>query len=281
MCLLLDEALALRSSRLKRVYQAGITAGESRASSSVLVPEVNLVISTWRAACKTGKRSVPSGLKSTPAATGFRLGKAQVASEITSRADEVPARRSPSVVSVHGTGRRGQLETGTGAGHSLARIAVATLRRRQRSLAPGAPRTRALRRCRVRRRLHWAADVIRPAVFSLGHGVDVRRWPTAQAAARSALVHGASPWVEAEGLYVHAGRLGGAGFAVGAGLAFPVGAARKFWLGPFVRYLDVLQPNHLDLDNRALSNLFAGFPFDVVLTAERRLTPRQVAFDNG
>ncbi len=32
-----------------------------------------------------------------------------------------------------------------------------------------------------------------------------------------------------------------------------------------VRYLDVLQPNHLDLDNRASSNLFAGLPLDVVL----------------
>jgi hypothetical protein len=32
-----------------------------------------------------------------------------------------------------------------------------------------------------------------------------------------------------------------------------------------LRYLDVLQPNHLDLDDRASSNLFAGLPFDVVL----------------
>jgi hypothetical protein len=77
--------------------------------------------------------------------------------------------------------------------------------------------------------------------------------------------HGASPWVEAEALYVRAGRLGGAGFAAGAGLAFPLGLARKFWLGPFVRYLDVFQPNRLDLDNGASSTLFAGLTFEVVL----------------
>jgi hypothetical protein len=78
--------------------------------------------------------------------------------------------------------------------------------------------------------------------------------------------HGASPWVEAEALYVHAGRLGGAGFAAGAGLAFPLGLAHKFWLGPFVRYLDVFQPSRLDLDNRASSTLFAGLTFEVVLS---------------
>ena len=54
---------------------------------------------------------------------------------------------------------------------------------------------------------------------------------------------GASPWLEAEGLDVHAGQLQGAGFAVGAGIAVPIGPARKVWLGPFVRYLDILQPD--------------------------------------
>jgi hypothetical protein len=77
--------------------------------------------------------------------------------------------------------------------------------------------------------------------------------------------HGASPWIEAEALYLHAGRLEGAGFAAGAGLAFPFGLARELWLGPFVRYLDVVQPNRIDLDNRASSTLFAGLTVEVVL----------------
>lgn len=75
--------------------------------------------------------------------------------------------------------------------------------------------------------------------------------------------HGASPWVEAEAIYVQAGRLEGPGFAAGAGLAFPVGHARKFWVGPFVRYLEILQPNRIDPETS--SKLFAGLTFEVVL----------------
>jgi len=76
---------------------------------------------------------------------------------------------------------------------------------------------------------------------------------------------GASPWIEAEALYVHAGRLEGVGFAMGAGFAFPVGVTRQLWLGPFVRYLDILQPNRTDVENRASPTLFAGLTFEIVV----------------
>jgi hypothetical protein len=76
---------------------------------------------------------------------------------------------------------------------------------------------------------------------------------------------GASPWVDAEALYLRAGRLEGTGFAAGAGLAFPVGGARKFWLGPFVRYLEIVRPDRTDPDHRDLRTLFAGFTFEIVL----------------
>ena len=140
------------------------------------------------------------------------------------------------------------------------------LRRRQRSLARGAPRTRALR-VDVEFGVGFIGLPMSSAQLSslsgmsstYGAGLRLKR-PHDQRSFR-----GTSPWVEAEALYVHAGRLEGAGFAAGAGLAFPFGLARRFWLGPFVRYLEVVQPNRIDLDTHAPSTLFAGMTFEIVL----------------
>lgn len=51
----------------------------------------------------------------------------------------------------------------------------------------------------------------------------------------------ASPWVDADALYVRTGSLNRPGFSVAAGVAVPIGVARIFWLGPFVRYTQILQ----------------------------------------
>lgn len=76
---------------------------------------------------------------------------------------------------------------------------------------------------------------------------------------------GASPWVEAEALYVHAGRLSGPGFAASAGVALPLGLARKLWLGPFVRYLEMVRSDGADGESRASRTLSAGLTFEIVL----------------
>ena len=81
---------------------------------------------------------------------------------------------------------------------------------------------------------------------------------------------GASPWVDAEALSVQ-GRAGdGRALAVGAGLAFPMGSARSIWLGPFVRYLQMLEPGGARLDGRASDGLFAGVTFEVGTSAATR-----------
>jgi len=48
------------------------------------------------------------------------------------------------------------------------------------------------------------------------------------------------PWLDADALFVRTGLLGHFGFAVAAGLSFPLGETRSFWLGPFVRYLQIV-----------------------------------------
>ena len=89
--------------------------------------------------------------------------------------------------------------------------------------------------------------------------------------------HGASPWVDADALYVRTGALNRFGFAAGAGLAFPLDHARKFWLGPFVRYQQVVgsggayvvdQPS---IDSRDAKVLFVGLSLE--MGPSRRVQP--------
>jgi outer membrane protein OmpA-like peptidoglycan-associated protein len=49
------------------------------------------------------------------------------------------------------------------------------------------------------------------------------------------MAYGLSPWIDADALYVRTGPLNRFGLAAGTGLAFPM-AARRYWVGPYVRY---------------------------------------------
>jgi hypothetical protein len=53
------------------------------------------------------------------------------------------------------------------------------------------------------------------------------------------LLFGARPWIDGDAFYVRTGLLDHFGFAAGAGVSFPLGNSRWFWLGPFVRYLQI------------------------------------------
>jgi outer membrane protein OmpA-like peptidoglycan-associated protein len=75
--------------------------------------------------------------------------------------------------------------------------------------------------------------------------------------------HALSPWVDADALYVRTGGLNRPGLAVAAGLSVPVGAERVFWLGPFVRYLEILQPNRSGYDNHDAKILSVGISLEV------------------
>jgi outer membrane protein OmpA-like peptidoglycan-associated protein len=79
-----------------------------------------------------------------------------------------------------------------------------------------------------------------------GGGGVVLRLPRESEAMRLKRPHdrealfGAKPWVDGDALYVRTGPLDRFGVAVGAGVSFPLGEARSFWLGPFVRYLQIV-----------------------------------------
>jgi outer membrane protein OmpA-like peptidoglycan-associated protein len=74
--------------------------------------------------------------------------------------------------------------------------------------------------------------------------------------------YGASPWVDADTLYVRTGGLNRFGFAAGAGVAFPLNQSRNFWLGPFVRYQQIVGSGGNGVDGRDAKVLFTGLSFE-------------------
>jgi outer membrane protein OmpA-like peptidoglycan-associated protein len=72
-----------------------------------------------------------------------------------------------------------------------------------------------------------------------------------------------SPWADVDALYVRTDGLNRPGFSVAGGLAVPVDAARVFWLGPFVRYFEILQPNRAGYDNHDAKILSVGISLEV------------------
>ncbi len=80
---------------------------------------------------------------------------------------------------------------------------------------------------------------------------------------------GISPWVDVDALYVRTGGLDRPGFDVGAGLAVPIGKQRIFWVGPFARYLQILQGDRAGYDNHDAKILSAGISLEVTFGVER------------
>jgi outer membrane protein OmpA-like peptidoglycan-associated protein len=74
---------------------------------------------------------------------------------------------------------------------------------------------------------------------------------------------GLSPWLDADLLYVRTGTLDRLGFDAAIGLAVPIGSSRTFWVGPFARYLQVIQPNRAGYDDRDAKLLTLGVSFEV------------------
>jgi outer membrane protein OmpA-like peptidoglycan-associated protein len=84
-----------------------------------------------------------------------------------------------------------------------------------------------------------------------------------------------SPWIDFDLLYVRTGDLNRFGYDIGAGLALPIGRSRVFWLGPFVRYFQITQPNPDGFDNHHAKILSIGLSLEVGSGIERQ--PEAVA----
>jgi outer membrane protein OmpA-like peptidoglycan-associated protein len=74
--------------------------------------------------------------------------------------------------------------------------------------------------------------------------------------------NGMSPWVDADALYVRTGDLSRFGFAAGAGLAFPIGDTRAYWVGPFARYQQVVGSGGSGIDGRDAKTVIVGLSLE-------------------
>ena len=92
--------------------------------------------------------------------------------------------------------------------------------------------------------------------FTAGGGFRLKRPHDAESAM------GISPWIDTDALYVRTGDLDRFGWDVGAGLAVPLGKARTYWIGPFVRYLQIGQPDRAGFDNTDAKILMVGLSLE-------------------
>jgi outer membrane protein OmpA-like peptidoglycan-associated protein len=80
---------------------------------------------------------------------------------------------------------------------------------------------------------------------------------------------GISPWADVDALYVRTGPLDRPGFAVGVGASVPIGRARIFWVGPFARYFQIIQPERAGFDDHDAKTLTLGVSLEVGFGVER------------
>jgi len=74
--------------------------------------------------------------------------------------------------------------------------------------------------------------------------------------------YGVSPWIDADLLYVRTGELDRLGFASAVGVAVPIDDRRRFWIGPYARYFQILQGERAGFDNRDAKVLQVGISLE-------------------
>lgn len=89
---------------------------------------------------------------------------------------------------------------------------------------------------------------------------------------------GFRPWLDGDALYVRTGPLDRFGVAIAAGVSFPIGEERLFWLGPFVRYFQVV--GHSiggGSDNRDARTLIIGLSLETGTSLVRPTRPEPMS----
>jgi outer membrane protein OmpA-like peptidoglycan-associated protein len=88
---------------------------------------------------------------------------------------------------------------------------------------------------------------------------------------------GASPWIDGDLLYVRTGGLDRLGFSTAVGVSVPLDGRRRFWLGPYARYLQIVQGERTGFDNRDAKLLELGISLEVGTGLEREHARSRVA----
>src|SRR5580698_3690934 len=95
------------------------------------------------------------------------------------------------------------------------------------------------------------------SVWGLGGGLRLKRPHDSLTAG------GLSPWFDADFFYIQTGEISRPGFDAALGLQAPFGKTRAIWMGPFVRYTQVIQPDHAGFDDRDAKIMTIGLSFEL------------------
>lgn len=98
---------------------------------------------------------------------------------------------------------------------------------------------------------------------SWGFGGSARIMRPRDAAIGQGTLRAISPWIDIDLMYVRTGSLDRPGFAGAAGVSVPIDDQRKFWIGPFVRYSQIVQGEREGFDNRDARILSAGLSLEI------------------
>lgn len=114
-------------------------------------------------------------------------------------------------------------------------------------------------------------DATRPAesgvAWGFGAGLRLKRPHDAES------FYGISPWLDADALYIRTGALNRPGFDVALGASVPIGESRTWWVGPFVRYMQVIQGDRVGFDGTDAKILTLGVSFEAGSGLEREPQP--------
>lgn len=98
---------------------------------------------------------------------------------------------------------------------------------------------------------------------TLGLRLRPSRWRPSDGPMPTEKLFGMQPWLDADVEYVVTGPLQRFGFAAAVGLAFPLDANHAFWLGPFVRYNQIVQGDRPGFDGGDSMTLLVGLSLEV------------------
>lgn len=106
-------------------------------------------------------------------------------------------------------------------------------------------------------------------VWGFGGGLRLKR-------PHNQLDSGVSPWLDADLLYMRTGDLGRLGFDAAVGVAFPVDAAKVFWVGPFVRYQQTVNNERMGYDTRDAKIVLIGMSIEFGSAVKRKPLPARI-----
>jgi outer membrane protein OmpA-like peptidoglycan-associated protein len=110
--------------------------------------------------------------------------------------------------------------------------------------------------------------------YGVGVGFRVKR-PHSAASDASDLSAAISPWFDTDEQLIATGPLARMSLSLAAGASVPTSASRSVWIGPFVRYTDIVQDkNNARFDNSDAHVLIVGISIELGAAAKKAPAPR-------